>query len=230
MRSTADCRCGLVVRPVRRCSAVSRESISRVTDVLPLVPATWMLGYAALRRPEQLHQRDDARGAGLESSSPATAGRADARPAAAPRSRRASAPADSRPGDSREPGQAAVDALHLFAGHLLAGPDLVDDGVGRLGQELLVARASPSVCANSFCAAARSFSSRRRSAATSTVPDVSSSTTTVPRDSRTSTDADGVKPSAGSVSQANAPTAADLGVQIGARRPRPAGQAPADGR
>jgi hypothetical protein len=46
MRSTADCRCGLVVRPVRRCSAVSSESTILVTDVLPLVPATWIVGYA----------------------------------------------------------------------------------------------------------------------------------------------------------------------------------------
>ena len=87
-------------------------------------------------------------------------------------------------------GQPGGDPLDLFAGHLLAVPDLVDDVVGRLGQELLVAELA-AVCANSFCAAARSFSSRRRSAATSTVPEVSSSTTTVPRDSRTSTAADG---------------------------------------
>ncbi|SHT32330.1 Uncharacterised protein [Mycobacteroides abscessus subsp. abscessus] len=46
MRSTADCRCGLVVRPVRRCSAVKSASIILVTEVLPLVPATWMHGYA----------------------------------------------------------------------------------------------------------------------------------------------------------------------------------------
>ncbi|CAG7024298.1 hypothetical protein PICSAR143_04493 [Mycobacterium avium subsp. paratuberculosis] len=44
MRSTADCRCGLVVRPVRRCSAVTSASIIRATEVLPLVPATWMDG------------------------------------------------------------------------------------------------------------------------------------------------------------------------------------------
>ncbi|SKW39206.1 Uncharacterised protein [Mycobacteroides abscessus subsp. abscessus] len=46
MRSTADCRCGLVVRPVRRCSAVKSASIILVTEVLPLVPAIWMHGYA----------------------------------------------------------------------------------------------------------------------------------------------------------------------------------------
>jgi hypothetical protein len=39
MRSTADCRCGLVVRPVRRLKAVSSASTIRATDVLPLVPA-----------------------------------------------------------------------------------------------------------------------------------------------------------------------------------------------
>ena len=44
MRSIADCRCGLVVRPVRRCNAVSSASIIRATDVLPLVPAMWMHG------------------------------------------------------------------------------------------------------------------------------------------------------------------------------------------
>ena len=44
MRSTADCKCGLVVRPVRRCSAVSSASIIRTTEVLPLVPATWIDG------------------------------------------------------------------------------------------------------------------------------------------------------------------------------------------
>ena len=55
------------------------------------------------------------------------------------------------------------------------------------------------VWANSFCAAARSFSSRRRSAATSMVPEVSSSTMTMPPLSPTSSAADGVKSAAGSV-------------------------------
>ncbi len=44
IRSTADCRCGLVVRPVRRLNAVSRASTMRATEVLPLVPAMWMHG------------------------------------------------------------------------------------------------------------------------------------------------------------------------------------------
>ena len=44
MRSTADCRCGLVVRPVRRLNAVSSASTMRATDVLPLVPAMWIDG------------------------------------------------------------------------------------------------------------------------------------------------------------------------------------------
>lgn len=44
MRSTGDCRCGLVVRPVRRCSAVTSASTMRATEVLPLVPAIWIDG------------------------------------------------------------------------------------------------------------------------------------------------------------------------------------------
>ncbi len=44
MRSTADCRCGLVVRPVRRLNAINSASTIRATDVLPLVPAMWMQG------------------------------------------------------------------------------------------------------------------------------------------------------------------------------------------
>ena len=44
MRSTADCRCGLVVRPVRRCSAVTSASTMRATEVLPLVPVMWIEG------------------------------------------------------------------------------------------------------------------------------------------------------------------------------------------
>ena len=51
IRSTADCRCGLVVRPVRRCSAVSSASTIRATDVLPLVPAMWIDGYAGCGEP-----------------------------------------------------------------------------------------------------------------------------------------------------------------------------------
>jgi hypothetical protein len=44
MRSTADCRCGLVVRPVRRLRAVSSASTILATEVLPLVPAMWIDG------------------------------------------------------------------------------------------------------------------------------------------------------------------------------------------
>lgn len=35
-----DLQMRLVVRPVRRCRALIKESIMRVTDVLPLVPVT----------------------------------------------------------------------------------------------------------------------------------------------------------------------------------------------
>ena len=56
--------------------------------------------------------------------------------------------------------------------------DLVDDGGGRLGDEGLVAELGASACVGSLRAAARSFSSRLRSAATSIAPDRSSSTVT----------------------------------------------------
>ena len=46
------------------------------------------------------------------------------------------------------------------------------------------------------------------------MPDVSSSTTTVPRDNRTSTAADGLKPSSAAVSQASELTAGKLRVEI----------------
>jgi len=35
---------GLMVRPVRCCSAVTRASTIRATEVLPLVPAMWIAG------------------------------------------------------------------------------------------------------------------------------------------------------------------------------------------
>ena len=44
IRSVTTCRCGLVVRPVRSCSRVSSASIIRLTEVLPLVPATCTTG------------------------------------------------------------------------------------------------------------------------------------------------------------------------------------------
>jgi hypothetical protein len=44
IRSVTSCRWGLVIRPVRRWNACSRESIIRVTDVFPLVPAMWIAG------------------------------------------------------------------------------------------------------------------------------------------------------------------------------------------
>ena len=60
MRSTADCRCGLVVRPVRRCERGQqrvdhprhRRLAVGARDVDRRIPA--------LRRAEQLHQRRDA--------------------------------------------------------------------------------------------------------------------------------------------------------------------------
>src|SRR5699024_11980763 len=38
-------RCGLVKRPVRIPWARRRDSIARLVEVLPFVPATWMIGY-----------------------------------------------------------------------------------------------------------------------------------------------------------------------------------------
>ena len=40
-------------------SAVTSASIIRATEVLPLVPATWIDGYAELRRAEQVQQCAD---------------------------------------------------------------------------------------------------------------------------------------------------------------------------
>ena len=55
---------------------------------------------------------------------------------------------------------------------------------------------------SSFCCAAKSFSNRFRSAALSTVPDVSNATTTVPTESRTSMAAVVAKPASGAVTRA----------------------------
>ena len=170
---------------------------------------------AALRRAEQVHQRRDAGERRLDlgfrptlvefrcSTSVSSA----SRPATGlVRHRTPAARLGSVIAIAARPA-CAVMPLDLLAGQLLAGADLVDDLVGRLGQERLVGRACRSVPASSFSAAARSFSSRRRSAATSTVPEVSSSTATVPRASRTSTDAVGGEAVAGAVSHASDGTA-----------------------
>src|SRR5690349_16681478 len=66
----------------------------------------------------------------------ATADRADARPAAAQRSRPAKGPDRSL----GQPGQACRDPFDLFGGQLLTAADLVDNVLGSLAQEGLVAK------------------------------------------------------------------------------------------
>ena len=131
---------------------------------------------------------------------------------------------------SSQRGQPGGDPVDFLRGQPLPVPDLVDDVFGRLGQEVRVVQFGGGADASSFSAAARSFSSRRRSAATSTVPEVSSSTTTVPRLSRTSTDAVGAK----SVGRLGQPRQrrhrGDLGARGRPRRRPPAGPAPSAGR
>jgi hypothetical protein len=46
IRSVIDSTCGLVKRPVRNPNSDRIASIIRAVDVLPLVPVTWMTGYA----------------------------------------------------------------------------------------------------------------------------------------------------------------------------------------
>ncbi len=168
--------------------------------------------------------------------SPASAGRADARPAAATRPRRAWV----RPGSRRRSGTRALMAQSGQAGgdpvDFLAAPPAGVPGSCRPPPRApwpgtRRCRAWPVVPANSFCAAARSFSSLRRSAATSTVPEVSSSTTTVPpRQPHLDRCGRGEVLVTGSVSQASARHRRRHGRPDPRCRCRTAGQAPAGGR
>ena len=90
MRSTADCRCGLVVRPVRRCKRGQQRVDHPGHRRLAVGAGDVDRRVAALRRAEQSPSARRSGPCSARSWSPANAGRADARPAAAPRSRRAS--------------------------------------------------------------------------------------------------------------------------------------------
>ena len=178
-------------------------------------PAMWIARVAALRRAQQLHQRRDAGGARLDLG---------LRPALVQqvlhlkqrrdlvRCRSGRFGSQSMP--SCRPASRAVIRSTSSPATCWRARILATTSSGALARNASL----PSLAAghaSSFCAAARSFSSRRRSAATSTVPEVSSSTSTVPRDSRTSTDAVGVNPSLGVGQPRQRRHGGDLAVQVG---------------
>ncbi len=56
-RSRMVCRCGLVNSPVCSPNARSSDSIIRAVEVLPLVPARWITGYASWGSPSSSVRR-----------------------------------------------------------------------------------------------------------------------------------------------------------------------------
>ena len=174
IRSTADCRCGLVVRPVRCPNAVSR-GVDHPSDRRLAVRACDVdARIAQLRAAQQLHQRRDPCRA--DGSSLVSGQRWSSRCSTC-----------SRCGDLVRRGFGKVIQIGQPCGDPLDlplpavwRPGSSHDVGGSLGQERRVVEFGRGAC-QFLLRRARSFSSRRRPAATSTVPEVSSSMLTVPR-------------------------------------------------
>ena len=206
-------------RPVRSPRPRSSASVIRAVDVLPLVPVMWMTGQARCGSPSSPTSsaiRSRARStecSGRRAMISRSTSRIRASMSTLPayvRWRASPRAAGSDRGEALlEPGDVGLGGRQPLAGlvHHRGGRLGGEAGVGQLPLRLLgLARA-----------AARSFSIRRRSAATSMAPAMSSSTV-MPS---TSSDADAVKPSAGRVEPQQRP---DPLLVAGQRRGLDAGQ------
>ena len=177
-----------------RSQGVNSASTMRDVDVLPFVPASVDDRVRTLRvAPSSVRQRLDPRPCSARASSRATAGRAGARPAAASDSSGSVPTVLGLP--AARPGASLMRSTSARRRPALR--DLGVDARPAPWQERLVAELPASCSRAPSAPAARSFSSRLRSAATSTVPDVSSSTITVPLGSRPPPRRGGGEPVAG---------------------------------
>ena len=187
IRSRIDTRCGEVNRPVRSPRSRSSVSIIRVVDVLPLVPVTCTTGKARCGSPSRLTSAATRSSVGSIWCS-AGATRSRARPRAAARLCPPGAAycawwialigaAGENPARSQEEARRASSRAMSDSAAARRWRDFAMTSAGALSVKPRC-RAWPASARASLRAAARSFSSRLRSAATSTVPARSSSTVT----------------------------------------------------
>src|SRR5690606_31168937 len=151
IRSVTPFKCGEVNIPVRRSWPRTSRSIMRVVEVLPLVPVTWterkarcgspIMSSSALMRSRVKSQRENPRASSAASTCASSAFNVVVSPflALPLRGGRLSGPAAPGVLLSSEAFELRGDARDVGLGGGLAGADLLDHGLGGLGEERLVA-------------------------------------------------------------------------------------------